>query len=150
MGRETIDIQLTPEERSLLLRYGYPFEQIERALKNCEVSHAIEIVPLDCIELERLIGECADPSTPCTVARCRISSWISAIDWKPPKHSATACWTCFDQAPQRRSPRPAPPAGPTPAAHRSPARIASDQNPPIARSPKGHVCSTVCWTLVRS
>ena len=57
MGRETIDIQLTPEERSLLLRYGYPFEQIERALKNCEVSHAIEIVPLDCIELERLIGE---------------------------------------------------------------------------------------------
>ena len=26
-------------------------------MKNCEVSHAIEIVPLDCIELERLIGD---------------------------------------------------------------------------------------------
>lgn len=57
MRRETIDIQLTPEERSLLLRYGYPFERIEHALKNCEGSHDIEIVPMDCFELERLIGD---------------------------------------------------------------------------------------------
>jgi len=57
MKRETIEIQLTPEERSLLLRYGYPFEQIEHALKACEASHDIEIVPMDCFELERLIGD---------------------------------------------------------------------------------------------
>ena len=57
MARETIDIQLTPEERSLLLRYGYPFEQIEQALKACESSHEIEIVPMDRFELERLIGD---------------------------------------------------------------------------------------------
>jgi hypothetical protein len=57
MARETIKIQLTPEERSLLLRYGYPFEQIEQALKACESSREIEIVPMDRFELERLIGD---------------------------------------------------------------------------------------------
>ena len=57
MARETIDIPLTPEERSLLLRYGYPFQQIEQALKACESSHEIENVPMDCFELERLIGD---------------------------------------------------------------------------------------------
>ena len=57
MARKTIDIQLTPEERSLLLRYGYPFEQIEQALKACKSSREIEIVPMDRFELERLIGD---------------------------------------------------------------------------------------------
>ena len=57
MPQETIEIQLTPEERSLLTRYGYPFEQIERALKACAVSHEIEIVPMDSFELKQLIGD---------------------------------------------------------------------------------------------
>lgn len=57
MDREVIEIPLTPEERSLLLRYGYPFARIEQALKACEASRHIEIVPIDCFELERLIGD---------------------------------------------------------------------------------------------
>jgi len=57
MAREMIDIQLTPEERSLLLRFGYPFEQIEQALKACAASPEIEIVPMDSFELEQLIGQ---------------------------------------------------------------------------------------------
>ncbi len=57
MARETIDIQLTPEERALLLRYGYPFEQIEQALKACASSLEIEIVPMDRFELGQLIGD---------------------------------------------------------------------------------------------
>ena len=57
MKRGTIEIQLTPEERFLLLRHGYPFERIEHALKACEASSDIEIVPMDCFELERLIGD---------------------------------------------------------------------------------------------
>lgn len=52
-----IEIQLTPKERSLLLRYGYPFEQIEHALKACEASNDVEIVPMDRFELERLVGD---------------------------------------------------------------------------------------------
>ena len=36
MNRDVIEIQLTSQERSLLLRYGYPFEQIERALAACD------------------------------------------------------------------------------------------------------------------
>jgi hypothetical protein len=52
-----IEVQLTPAERSLLLRYGYPFEQIEHALKACESSDDIEIIPMDPFELERLIGD---------------------------------------------------------------------------------------------
>ena len=57
MKRETIEIQLTPEERTLLLRYGYPFERIEQALKACEASPEIEIIPMDEFELEYLIGD---------------------------------------------------------------------------------------------
>jgi hypothetical protein len=57
MAREMIEIQLTADERSLLLRYGYPFEQIEHALKACKASHDIELVPMDRFELEHLIGD---------------------------------------------------------------------------------------------
>lgn len=57
MARESIDVQLTPSERSLLLRYGYPFARIEQALKAVSASKAIEIVPLDRFELERLIDD---------------------------------------------------------------------------------------------
>ena len=57
MERETIEIPLTLEERSLLLRHGYPFEQIEHALKVCEASPDIEIIPMDVFELEHLIGD---------------------------------------------------------------------------------------------
>lgn len=57
MARATIDIQLTPTERSLLLRYGYPFAQIEQALKTCSASKAVELVPMNRLELERLIGD---------------------------------------------------------------------------------------------
>jgi len=57
MARDVIEMQLTPEERSLILQYGYPFERIEAALKALKESCEIEIVPLDCFELERLIGD---------------------------------------------------------------------------------------------
>ena len=57
MDRDVIHVQLTPQERSLLLQYGYPFEQIELALKACEASRQIETVPMDAFELERLIGD---------------------------------------------------------------------------------------------
>ena len=57
MDRTIIELQLTAEERSLLQRYGYPFEQIEHALQACESSRDIEIVPMDRFELERLIGD---------------------------------------------------------------------------------------------
>ena len=57
MPRDAIEMQLTPAERSLLLRYGYPFARIERALKACSASKAIEIVSMDRYELGRLIGD---------------------------------------------------------------------------------------------
>ncbi|MDP7303091.1 MAG: hypothetical protein QGG09_08320, partial [Pirellulaceae bacterium] len=57
MKRETIEIQLTPEEPTLLLRHGYPLEQIEHALKACEANPDIEIIPMDGFELEYLIGD---------------------------------------------------------------------------------------------
>lgn len=57
MARESIDMQLTPRERSLLLRYGYPFARIKGALEACSASKTSEIVPLDRFELERLIGD---------------------------------------------------------------------------------------------
>jgi len=57
MHREVIDIELTPEERALILRYGYPFDRIRTALAACQSSPRIETVPVDVFELERLIGD---------------------------------------------------------------------------------------------
>jgi hypothetical protein len=55
--RESVEVRLSPEDRSLILRYGYPFERIERTLKALEGSVTVEIVALDRFELERLIGD---------------------------------------------------------------------------------------------
>jgi hypothetical protein len=96
MARETIEIQLTPEERTLLMRCGYPFAQIEHALKACEASHDIEFVPMDCFELERLIGDVCRSINQLTGGARRISFWISANGWKRPKNTETARWTCSE------------------------------------------------------
>ena len=57
MDREIIEIELTAEERALILQYGYPFDGIEQSLKACQDSTGIETVPIDTFELERLIGD---------------------------------------------------------------------------------------------
>jgi len=57
MQREAIEVELSPEERALILRYGYPFDRIKQALAAYQKSRTIEIVPLDKFELERLIGD---------------------------------------------------------------------------------------------
>jgi hypothetical protein len=57
MHREVIDIELTPAERALILRYGYPFDRIRTALEACQASQGIKTVPIDVFELERLIGD---------------------------------------------------------------------------------------------
>ena len=57
MDREIIEIELTAEERALILQYGYPSERIEQSLKACQDSEGVEAVPIDTFELERLIGD---------------------------------------------------------------------------------------------
>jgi len=57
MHREVIEVELTQEERVLILRHGYPFQRIQAALDACRASAAIERVPLDVFELRRLIGD---------------------------------------------------------------------------------------------
>ena len=52
-----IDIELTPRERKLILRYGYPFDQIKQALLDVSSSKRIECVSLDEHEVDRLIGD---------------------------------------------------------------------------------------------
>jgi hypothetical protein len=52
MPRKLLKIQLTPNERSLLLRCGYPFAGSEAALKACEESQDIECVRIDRSNLE--------------------------------------------------------------------------------------------------
>jgi hypothetical protein len=57
MDREVIELELTTEERALILRYGYPFDRIKQSLEACSDSKAVESVPIDLFELERLIGD---------------------------------------------------------------------------------------------
>ena len=57
MANPTIAIELTPKERALILRYGYPFDQIKAALLAMSSSKQIETVLLDEYEVDRLIGD---------------------------------------------------------------------------------------------
>ena len=52
-----IDIEFTPRERALILRYGYPFDQIKAALLAVRSSKRVETVSLDEHEVDRLIGD---------------------------------------------------------------------------------------------
>ena len=52
-----IEMQLTPRERALILRYGYPFDQIKAALLAVRSSKRVETVSLDEHEVDRLIGD---------------------------------------------------------------------------------------------
>ena len=56
MPDDEIEMELTPAERSLLLRYGYPFSQSEAALKACAESKKIGRVPIDRLNLGQVIG----------------------------------------------------------------------------------------------
>jgi hypothetical protein len=57
MDRRIIEVELTARERDLILRYGDPFDRIERSLEACRDSKSVETVPIDAFELERLIGD---------------------------------------------------------------------------------------------
>ena len=55
--RESVEVELSQEDRSLILRYSYPFERIEGALKALKSSSAVEMVALDRFELRQLLGD---------------------------------------------------------------------------------------------
>ena len=57
MANPTLAIELTPKELALILRYGYPFDQIKEALLAVSSSKQIETVLLDEYEVDRLIGD---------------------------------------------------------------------------------------------
>ena len=50
-------IHLTPEERELILRHGYPFDRLARALRRHSWSEAIRTISMNAFELDMLIGE---------------------------------------------------------------------------------------------
>ena len=57
MDRKVIEIELTVEERALILQYGYPFDGIKQSLDACQDNKRVEMVPINTFELERLIGD---------------------------------------------------------------------------------------------
>lgn len=50
-------VQLLREERDLILKYGYPFERLAKALRRWSSSHAIKRISMSDYELSTLIGE---------------------------------------------------------------------------------------------
>ena len=61
MARESIDVELTLDEREIILRHGYPFERLEKALKaiptGTPTGTPIATIPIDTYQLDMLIGE---------------------------------------------------------------------------------------------
>lgn len=56
-GNDKIEIELLPEERSLLLRWTSPFEDVESQLKSFRSSDAVESVTISPYFLGLLIGD---------------------------------------------------------------------------------------------
>ena len=55
--RESVQVELSARDRTLILEYGYPFDRIEAAVRAKENSPSVELVSLDRFELRRLIGD---------------------------------------------------------------------------------------------
>jgi hypothetical protein len=56
-GNDKIEIELLPAERAILLRWTYPFEDVESQLKSFQSSDAIERVTISPYFLGLLIGD---------------------------------------------------------------------------------------------
>lgn len=57
MSELTEKIQLLADERELILKHGYPFGRLEKALRRWSNSSAIKTIGMSRWELEMLIGE---------------------------------------------------------------------------------------------
>ena len=56
MEGEFIDVQLTREERALIMRYGCPFDGLKASLETCD-DHEFVVIPVERFELGRLIAD---------------------------------------------------------------------------------------------
>jgi hypothetical protein len=54
---EVIEIELLPEERELLLKYGYPFQDAKAQLQKCASSPDVEILTITPFYLNQMIGD---------------------------------------------------------------------------------------------
>jgi len=57
VNREAIEIELLPEERELLLEYGYPFPDARAQLEQSASSPDIEILTISRFYLNQMIGD---------------------------------------------------------------------------------------------
>lgn len=54
---DAIEIELLPEERELLLKYGYPFPDAKTQLEQCASSPDVEILTISRFYLNQMIGD---------------------------------------------------------------------------------------------
>jgi hypothetical protein len=54
---DAIEIELLPEERELLLQYGYPFQDAKAQLEKCTSSTDVEILTISRFYLNQMIGD---------------------------------------------------------------------------------------------
>jgi hypothetical protein len=50
-------IELTSDERELIVKYGYPFDRLAKSIRRHSTSDAIKTILMSASELEMLIGE---------------------------------------------------------------------------------------------
>lgn len=55
--RDTIEIELLPEERELILKYGYPFPEEREQLERHASSSGIEVLTISSFYLDKMIGD---------------------------------------------------------------------------------------------
>ena len=54
---DVIEIELLPEERDLLLQYGYPFPDAKAQHKQCASSPDVEVLTISRFYLNQMIGD---------------------------------------------------------------------------------------------
>lgn len=54
---EAIEIELLPEERELILKYGYPFPDAKAQLQQCAASPDVEVLTISRFYLNQMIGD---------------------------------------------------------------------------------------------
>ena len=57
VDKDAIEIELLPEERELILRYGYPFQDAKEQLRKHAASPHVEVLVISPFYLNQMIGD---------------------------------------------------------------------------------------------
>ena len=72
MRHRKVTVELSAKDRALILRHGFPFKNLKKALAALAGDEAVRPVAIEPFELERLIGDLSYSTNRCADRRLQL------------------------------------------------------------------------------